>query len=748
MRFPQFVQLMAFNLATLALHVAAQNLSWSWSNPQPHGNDIVGMAWNGTLGVQVCELGRIYTSPDLVNWFSQNSGLTNDLQAVTFFGNRIIISGANGAIAYSDDGVNFTNCSVNTTNWLVSVAASSNLVVAVGDNGSLYTSPDGANWNPQSGQPSGANQYDSWLTSVTYGNGVFVTTGDTGDTGDIGTPVSYIANSSDGIHWTNQTSSNYSLLSGLGNLEAVAWVNTAGSSSVFPYTGFWAVDDAGHAIYSTNNGISWKKYAMIDSTNVLYAIAADNVTGLLAGDSEVRLGSFLVASNHIIWPEQTGPALTAVPPWTYFAALSQTNGSYELAGYDGQLVQSYVTNGTYNWSTPYYSPRDWLFQVATDNGIYVAVGDNVRVLTSDNGADWDIEEVPLTNSVSAASTVFLGVGGSTNLLFAVGSQGSLAASPNFYFPVVGTNTDGSLFTNKASSIGVLWYSLSAPAETTNDLAAVCSFGGNFYLVADGGKIFTLKFTNWTALNTNNVNLLLGGANWTIISSPTTNDLAGITVFTNAVYTNGLLVACGDKGCILSSTDGISWNATNVATTGLLRVRSLNARLLALGENGMLLTSTNGTGWTKVPSGVTNWLNDAVMVGNNCYVVGNQGVVLTSTNFTNWTSIGTITGKSLDGVATQNGQLVAVGFEGTILQSQVVPVTTPVNFTEYAQSDDYNIFSVAGTLDQQFTLDSSTNLVNWVTGPALDLIYGDGTLIFYQNLPGNPPANQYYRCTLK
>jgi len=75
------------------------------------------------------------------------------------------------------------------------------------------------------------------------------------------------------------------------------------------------------------------------------------------------------------------------------------------------------------------------------------------------------------------------------------------------------------------------------------------------------------------------------------------------------------------------------------------------------------------------------------------------------------------------------------------------VNTPVNFVSFAQSGGYNLFSVDGTVDQQFTLDSSTNLVNWVTGPLLDLIYGDGTLVFYQSLPTNPPPAQCYRCTL-
>jgi hypothetical protein len=592
------------------------------------------------------------------------------------------------------------------------------MVVAVGDNGALYTSTDGATWHLQSPPP---DLSPSWLTSVAYGNGVFVTTGDTG-----GLPGgSYIANSGDGIQWTNQTPP-YAIMSGLGNLEDVAWVNSSGSSTNYPYTGFWTVDDAGHALFSTNNGVSWNQFTLQNSTNVLYTIAADNVTGLLAGDSEVRLGS--VISDLLAWSEQVSYTnFSLVPPWTYFAAVSETNGVYELAGYDGMLVQSYVTNGNYNWDTPYYSARDWLWQVTLANGLYVAVGDNVRIMTSGDGADWTVEEIPLTNSVSLAETVFLCVGGTTNLLVAAGTQGSLAVSPNILVPVVETNNDGSLFTNNASSLGDVWYSLPVPAGTTNDLAGVCTFSNKFYLVGGNG----------TLLNSPD------GTNWSKLTSGTTNYLSGI-----ATYTNGLLVLTGDKGTILTSPDGANWTSRASGTMNwLYRLRCVNGRLLAMGENGTLLTSTNGTNWTSTHSGVTNWLNDAITISNTCYVVGNQGVVLTSTNFVNWTNIGTITAKSLEGAATQDGQLVVVGFEGTILRSQIIPVTTPVNFISYAQSGGYNLFSVAGVVDQQFTLDSSTNLVNWVTGPLVDLIYGDGTLVFYQSLPANLPPAESYRCTL-
>ena len=81
---------------------------------------------------------------------------------------------------------------------------------------------------------------------------------------------------------------------------------------------------------------------------------------------------------------------------------------------------------------------------------------------------------------------------------------------------------------------------------------------------------------------------------------------------------------------------------------------------------------------------------------------------------------------------------------SILRSQVV--TEPVNFLAYGQSGGYNVFLVDGPVNQSFTLDASTNLFNWVTGPALDLTNLDGSLIFYQSLPANAPRYQFYRTT--
>jgi hypothetical protein len=697
--------LCALTCASLVLSESCPALTWRWSNPLPHGNNIVDMTWNGETSIQVADLGQIYTGLGFYGWLPRNSGTTNTLQAVKYFGNRIVFVGANGTAGYSDDGVNFSVSSLNTPDWLVDLAVSSNLVVAVGDNAVIFASSDGAKW---AFQRAPTNVFPNWLLSVAWGAGTFVTAGEAG----------YIATSPDGTNWTSRTSGVSS------DLTRIAWISNSNGNGLFPYQGFWAVTADGKAIYSTNRGVSWQPFNIASSTNVLYAVTADSATGLVAGDSEIQLGT-----NANTWLNQTSFSSTPspAPVWLYYAAVwDPANGAYRIAGDDGMMVESAYTNRAYAWNLQYPSPRDWLWQVTLAGDLYVAAGDNARIMTSQNGVDWAIEAIPLTNSVagSPTNTVFFCVNGSTNLLVAAGNHGSLITSPSILTPVLVTNLDGSVFTNYINSQGLVWFAQAAPS--TNDLAGVCAFGTNLVLVGGNGTVL----------------LSSDGTNWSRISVPTTNYLSGLAASTN------LLVATGDQGVILTSANGRTWNQRSSGTTNwLFRARWLNGSFLAVGENGTILKSTNGLNWSAAVSTSTNWLNDAVAVSNTCYVVGNNGTVLTSTNLANWNYVANITSLSLYGAASQNGQLVTVGLQGTILRSQVIPALTPVSFVSYDQSGGQNVFVVSGKPDQQFTLDSSIDLTNWTTGPTLDLIYGSGTLLFITSAPTNEPPAEFFRATL-
>src|SRR6185369_11857827 len=104
-------------------------LRWRWSNPRPHGNNVVDMAYSPLmgLGVQVAERGQIYTSDDLSTWLPRDSNVTNALRAVTFFDQRIVITGESGLVLYADAPTEFnagTLLDGPTDDWLEAVAAS------------------------------------------------------------------------------------------------------------------------------------------------------------------------------------------------------------------------------------------------------------------------------------------------------------------------------------------------------------------------------------------------------------------------------------------------------------------------------------------------------------------------------------------------------------------------------------------------------------------------------------------------
>ena len=682
--------------------------NWFWSNPTPHGNNILDLAVYNSLVVQVTDSGQLYASDDLNLWLPRDTHTTNTLESLAVFGNRLLAVGANGTVIYSDDGVNFTATNLATphSDWLVSVAASPNLAVAVGDEALIYTSKNGANWVVQPAPPGVGTR---WLRGITYGNGLFVTVGEGG----------YLAISPDGTNWTQRTMANFS-----DDLNCVSWVNTPGGVFGFGTATYLAVSDQGRCLISTN-GAAWSllfNTATSGGTN-LYTISGD-LNSRLFGGSEALFLERLPLPRNPVYQTQIGTFTNTAPSWTYYSSLSTSN-YYLVAGEAGLVLQG-TYSGAYTWSPLDQSSRSWLWQVAwlPYPGLYVAVGDQANIMTSPNGVDWSLESVPNTNSVSATNTVFFGVGGSTNLLLAVGSGGTVALSTNLLFPVVTTNSHGTLATNQVSTMGLLWNPL--PPPTTNDLHGVAWFGNQYYIAGGGGTILSSAT----------------GQNWRKLTTPTTAYLSCLEA-----YPGGLL-AVGDQGTILTSSDGTNWTARASGTTNwLLRAHYLGGKFIAVGDNGTILTSSNAVNWSARTSGVSAFLNDVTLVTNTFFVVGNQGTVLQSTNAVSWQPLGIITGNSLYGTATQNGQLLVVGNSGSILRRQIVPVTTPINFLAYAHVTSADLFLVSGQVDQQFTLDSSTNLVNWTTGPLLDLFDSSGTLIFYLDNPTNPPPRLFYRNTL-
>jgi hypothetical protein len=468
------------------------------------------------------------------------------------------------------------------------------------------------------------------------------------------------------------------------------------------------------AAFVSDDGKKWSPVRDTGAVNGLNAVAGTAGSTLLAGDSEVRL-----REGSGPWSDELSLGkISPAPFWNYLSAL-RDGTNYVLGGRTGVLVQGFKTNPTSEtlWLPFTTSVRNWLWDVKHFPSAYIGVGDAATVVTSLDGIDWAQEFVP----DSVANSVFLGVGGRTNLAVAVGSAGTIMLSQDTFVSVVSTNLDGTLVTNQVSTLGIIWDAVQPP-PTANDLQGVAAFGDK--LVVTGGTGTVLTSTD--------------GTNWQQRVTPTTSFLSSIDAGP------GGLVTVGKHGVILTSPDAIAWTARISNTTNwIYRVRNFSGRWIAVGQNGTVLTSPDGTSWTSQPSGTTSWLNDVIFVGDNYFAVGNQGTVLASTNGVKWTNVGILTGKSLYGAASHNGRLVVAGVEGVILRSQITPVTTPVIFIKYPTNATQNLFLFGGEPDQRFTLDRSTNLVNWLIGPTLEIKDSSGTLL-HEDAGTNADLLQFFR----
>ncbi|MCC7376296.1 MAG: hypothetical protein IT581_16680 [Verrucomicrobiales bacterium] len=652
-------------------------LDWRWSHPLPHGNNIADIAHRNGRYVHVTDLGGIYTSSDRYLWDRRTSPTRLSLRGVCFLGDRILVTGQEGVALWSDDGVHFESASVTppTTDWLEGVAASENLAVAVGDNGAVYRSSDGKTWTRVT-----SAGITAWLSSVTWGGGVFVAVGESG----------FVATSPDGLVWTPRAS----------NSSRNFWRVTYGADE------FLAVGSSGEARLSVD-GVTWTGTGPVTAvTNALYAAA--QTTGVRIAGGPLAL---LMQEGREAWKPQNDPlnSVSPAPTWSYSAALWDGE-RFLVGGRTGVLlegVRQQGTNGTYTfWLREDESPRNGLWSIERLGGTTLAVGDRTTVLSSTSGADWFLENVPVTNFPA-----LYGVGGSPDLALAVGEKGLMLRSLNSRTTVLVTNeisvagrTELLVSTSVVELLGIDWTNVTHRL-TTNTLQGV-GWDGSQYVVV-GGNGVVLRSPDAT--------------NWALGRIQTSTRL-----FSSVAPGGGLWVATGASGSLYTSDNAVDWTprVQGTTTNWIYRARPVKGQWVAVGQNGFLLVSPQGTDWTARNSGTTAWLTDVREVGGFVYVCGVDGTVLRSSDLLTWESIELPTAKALFAMTVQRGQLVVAGNEGIILRAAASPNSTPAAFSiyEHRRTGDpaVDLFLFEGNSEQTFRLQGTSALDTWDDEAVLEL----------------------------
>ena len=203
--------LIAMCLSITATAIEVRPERWRWSNPLPHGNNVLDMLVASDVAVQVGDGGTVYVqglderwAPALDRRDQLPARCCADGRSVSRRWREWLHS-----VVRRREQLSAAQVLPATANWFEGVAASAQRAVAVGDNGAIYTSTNGTNWAQST---SGTSE---WLRGVAFGGGTFVAVGENGT----------ILRSTSGTSWSKTTS-------GTAHLNRVRYLGTGGAGQI------------------------------------------------------------------------------------------------------------------------------------------------------------------------------------------------------------------------------------------------------------------------------------------------------------------------------------------------------------------------------------------------------------------------------------------------------------------------------------------------------------------------------------
>ncbi len=263
-----------------------------------------------------------------------------------------------------------------------------------------------------------------------------------------------------------------------------------------------------------------------------------------------------------------------------------------------------------------------------------------------------------------------------------------------------------------------WH-LRSPVPTPNPIRDIAYGNGLWVAVGDSGTVLTSADNEQS---------------WALQDAGVTNNR---THFSGIVFANNQYVAVGSPGLSATSPNGTNWTLRalgarpdpwNVVTHG-------NGRYIAGGiSTTNIAVSPDGTNWTLLSCGLSGSVNDIVFAQGLFVAVGAQlgftpGFIVTSPDGTNWTARVTNHTVGFGGVAYGNGRFVAVGNTATALSPDGVNWTLLADAAAPARlgvAYGNGLFTAVGASAPNFVSGisyTSTNGSNWVftSMPPLEVV---------------------------
>jgi photosystem II stability/assembly factor-like uncharacterized protein len=400
----------------------------------------------------------------------------------------------------------------------------------------------------------------------------------------------------------------------------------------------------------------WTWRNPLPTGNSLKAIAGNAATMAVVGEA----GTIVTSPDGSVWTiRNTGLNVS------FYDIISTENG-FIAVGQSNMILLSTDNGASWNIIDGLGGlPNEAhvvLFSIARNGNQCVAVGDNGTITTSsDKGLHWVQCASPTTKAlrsivwtgnryiaVGEAGTVVSSVDGTVWTLQSVAggsdvSLNSISASG----PVLAiAGTDGIKGVIYTSTDGSQW--TSRPSGVTTSLFRIYWTGNIFVATGEYGTIITSP----------------DGVTWTQQVCATTYDLQGVYKSQTGTF------VVGYGGIILSSNDGTVWvkKSSDIANQNFLGVVWTGKELIAIDGNGVVETSKDGTTWSVRDSGAPPALKKILWTGNQLVAIGSSGTIAVSTDGSGWTMKNSNTSTALYGITSNDTCFVAVGEGGTVVTS--------------------------------------------------------------------------------
>ncbi len=642
--------------------------------------DFQAVASDGSIAVAVGDDGEIFRSVDNgINWSDVSTAITEDLRDVVYSPAGFIAVGAGGAIFLSPDGSSWT--AANSTDPLLgagpftgdlnAVHYNGMSYAAVGDDLSILTSADGDDWKQVT---MGAND----LHDVTSRGGTFVAVGTGGRA----------YSSTDGVHWKPRDT----------DVNNDLYAVTASDSE------FLAVGKGG-ILLTSPNGITW--------TSRISTVTEDLFEALHWNGSFYAFGSgfaLLVSNDSGDWESQVAPTQNTFPGATVtdelFVAVTELGG----------ILTSSKTGSTGLEEWTFRNPGeagDNINDITYGNKGFVAVGDSGEVLVSEDGRNWEKQNITESDG-SPLTEDLLGVAFGNGLYLAVGGQKLVSSTDaqnwnvvtTWLVPVNSVSFGDGLFvvTGDASHIlystnGIIWngggYNGANGAAPLRDSVYYPEYG-LWVAVGDPASFILPDATeaDMTQLFVSN-----DGQIWERQPSPKISDEE---YFTGAMHTgsagNNVVRGFGEGRLVYDPVEEV-WNIS--ALGGFTAYASLFTE--GNGFGGFVYAGEGGAiagvdpGLLSFP-GITEDIRGLAFGAETYVAVGQNGRILNSSNALEWNIRSNENLEPLNAVAVDTlGRYVAVGGNATVLRSDdSVAWSPPAALPDLLRDQD--LFAVEASAD--------------------------------------------------